>query len=67
MQNDFKLLVGEEPQKNWVLWASSFNYWIQGRDPLLATVISVILIQHFLEILCTTEFQVTRIFKKIIS
>ena len=34
----FQLLVGEEPQKNWVLWASLFNYRIQGRDPLLATV-----------------------------
>ena len=22
LQNNFKLLVGEEPQKNWVLWAS---------------------------------------------
>ena len=34
----FQLLVGEEPQKNWVLWASLFNYRIQGHDPLLATV-----------------------------
>ena len=34
----FQVLVGEEHQKNWVLWASYFNYWIQGRDPLLATV-----------------------------
>ena len=34
----FRLLVGEEPQKNWVLWASYFNHRIQGHDPLLATV-----------------------------
>ena len=34
----FQLLVGEEPQKNRVLWASLFNYRILGRDPLLATV-----------------------------
>ena len=63
LQNNFKLLVGEEPQKNWVLWASQFNYWIQGCDPLLATDMSVILIQHFPVILCVTEFQVTRIFE----
>ena len=56
LQNNFKLLVGEAPQKNWVLWASQFNYWIQGHDPLLATVISVILMQHFPGILCATKF-----------
>ena len=43
------------------------SYWIQGCDPLLAMVILVILIQHFLGICCATEFQATRIFKKIIS
>ena len=67
LQNHYILLVGEEPQKNWVLWASLFNYWIQGHDPLLATVILVILIQHFLGILCVTEFQVTQTFEKFIS
>ena len=50
---------------NWVLWASQFNYWIQGCDPQLATVVLVILIQHFLGILCATELQAT-IFMKIL-
>ena len=63
----FRLLVGEEPQKNWVLWASYFNYRIQGYDQLLAMVTHlVLLIQHFLGILCATEFQATQISKILI-
>ena len=44
---------------NWVLWASLFNYWIQGFEPQLATIIPVILIQLFPGILCVTKFRAT--------